>query len=318
RALGINNGKIICASKAMKDVLIKAEKVAKSDVTVLVCGDSGVGKELVSRYIHDNSDRSKNPFVPVNCASLPENLLESELFGYEKGSFTGASARKMGKFEIANGGTILLDEITEMDFRLQAKLLRVLQEKEIEVIGSKYPKKIDTKVIATTNRNILKMVEEGKFREDLYYRLNVFPIYIPPLRERKEDIPELVAYFLRKHSKGMDVGISDEAMNFLMENKWKGNARELENVIARACILSGYSVIKMTHLQEMQFDRDSSTGSIKEMEMKLILDALKVCNGNKTRAAAMLGKTTRTLRNKIKEYKDMGVLPNMEEQQWMS
>jgi len=318
RALGINNGKIICASKAMKDVLIKAEKVAKSDVTVLVCGDSGVGKELVSRYIHDNSDRSKNPFVPVNCASLPENLLESELFGYEKGSFTGASARKMGKFEIANGGTILLDEITEMDFRLQAKLLRVLQEKEIEVIGSKYPKKIDTKVIATTNRNILKMVEEGKFREDLYYRLNVFPIYIPPLRERKEDIPELVAYFLRKHSKGMDVGISDEAMNFLMENKWKGNARELENVIARACILSGYSVIKMTHLQEMQFDRDSSTGSIKEMEMKLILDALKVCNGNKTRAAAMLGKTTRTLRNKIKEYKDMGVLPNMEEKQWMS
>lgn len=318
RALGINNGKIIYASKAMKDVLVKAEKVAKSDITVLVYGESGVGKELVSRFIHDNSDRSKNPFVPVNCASLPENLLESELFGYEKGAFTGASSRKMGKFEIANGGTILLDEITEMDFRLQAKLLRVLQEKEIEVIGSKYPKKIDTKVIATTNRNILKLVEEGKFREDLYYRLNVFPIYIPPLRERKEDIPELVAYFLRKHSKGMDVGISQEAMNFLMDNSWKGNARELENVIARACILSSYSVIKLTHLQEMKFDRDSTSGSIKEMEMKLILDVLKTCNGNKTRAASMLGKTTRTLRNKIKEYKEMGILPSGEEKQWIS
>ena len=318
RALGTNNGKIIYSSKVMKDVLVKAEKVAKSDITVLVFGESGVGKELVSRFIHENSDRPKNPFVPVNCASLPENLLESELFGYEKGAFTGASTRKMGKFEIADGGTILLDEITEMDFRLQAKLLRVLQEKEIEVIGSKYPKKVDTRVIATTNRNILKMVEEGKFREDLYYRLNVFPIYIPPLRERKEDIPELVAYFLRKHSKGMDVSISQEAKNFLMENNWKGNARELENVIARACIMSNYSVIKLTHLNEMKFDRESSPGSIKEMEMKLILDALKTCNGNKTRAASMLGKTTRTLRNKIKEYKDMGILPSGEEKQWVS
>ncbi|MCX5815032.1 MAG: sigma-54 dependent transcriptional regulator [Proteobacteria bacterium] len=318
RAIGVNNGKIIYASKAIKDVLMKAEKVAKSDVTVLVLGESGVGKELISRFIHENSDRPKSPFVPVNCASLPENLLESELFGYEKGAFTGAYSRKMGKFEIADRGTILLDEITEMDFRLQAKLLRVLQEKEIEVVGSKYPKKIDARVIATTNRNIVKLVEEGKFREDLYYRLNVFPIYVPPLRERKEDIPELVAYFLRKHSKGMDVSINEEAMNFLMENNWKGNARELENVIARACILSNYSVIKLTHLQEMTFAQDSSRGSIREMEMKLILDALKTCNGNRTRAASMLGKTTRTLRNKIKEYKDTGILPATEDKQWMS
>ena len=318
RAIGVNNGKIIYASKTMKDVLMKAEKVAKSDVTVLVLGESGVGKELISRFIHENSDRPKNPFVPVNCASLPENLLESELFGYEKGAFTGAFARKMGKFEIADRGTILLDEITEMDFRLQAKLLRVLQEKEIEVVGSKYPKKIDTRVIATTNRNIVKLVEEGKFREDLYYRLNVFPIYVPPLRERKEDIPELVAHFLHKHSKGMDVSISQEAMKFLMENNWKGNARELENVIARACILSNYSVIKLTDLQEMNLAQDSSRGSIREMEMKLILDALKTCNGNRTKAASMLGKTTRTLRNKIKEYKDMGILPATEDKQWMS
>ncbi len=312
RALGVNDGKIIYASKAMKDVLLKAERVAKSDATVLVTGESGVGKELISRFIHENSNRAQMPFIPVNCASLPENLLESELFGYEKGAFTGANSRKMGKFELADKGTILLDEITEMDIRLQAKLLRVLQEKEIEVVGSRYPKKIDVKVIATTNRNLKNMVLEGKFREDLYYRLNVFPIYVPPLRERKEDIPELVAYFLRKHSKGMDVGISDEAMGYLMENSWKGNARELENVIARACILSNYTVIKLTHLKDMEFVQESAKGSIKEMEIKLILDALKTCGGNKTKAASLLGITARTLRNKLKEYREMGILTEKE------
>ena len=188
RALGVNNGKIVGTSKIMKDLLLKAERVAKSDATVLVLGESGVGKELVSKYIHENSDRFDKSFIPVNCAALPDTLLESELFGYEKGAFTGALNRKLGKFELADKGTILLDEITEMDLRLQAKLLRVLQEKEIEVIGSKYPKPVDVRVIATTNRNITKYVAEGKFREDLYYRLNVFPITVPPLRERKEDI----------------------------------------------------------------------------------------------------------------------------------
>jgi DNA-binding NtrC family response regulator len=306
RALGVNGGKIIYSSRAMREVLNKAERVAKFDTTVLVLGESGVGKEVVSRFIHENSDRSKNNFVAVNCAALPENLLESELFGYEKGAFTGASARKLGKFEIADKGTILLDEVTEMDFRLQAKLLRVLQEREIEVIGSKFPKKVDVKVIATTNRNISKLVDEGKFREDLFYRLNVFPIVVPPLRERKEDIPELVAYFLRKHSKGMDLRIDDEAMTFLKENNWKGNVRELENIVARACILSNYSVIKLTHLQEMDFAKSSSQGSVKEMEMKLILDALKTFRGNRTKAASILGITVRTLRNKINEYRDMG------------
>ena len=306
RALGVNGGKVIYASRAMNDVLSKAERVAKFDTTVLILGESGVGKEVVSRYIHENSDRSKNSFVPVNCAALPENLLESELFGYEKGAFTGASTRKLGKFEIADKGTILLDEVTEMDLRLQAKLLRVLQEREIEVIGSKYPKKVDVKVIATTNRNISKLVDEGKFREDLYYRLNVFPILVPPLRERKEDIPDLVAYFLRKHSKGMDLRVDDEAMAFLKENSWKGNVRELENIVARACILSNYSVIKLTHLQEMDFAQNSSQGSVREMEMKLILDALKTFRGNRTKAASILGITVRTLRNKINEYRDMG------------
>jgi DNA-binding NtrC family response regulator len=307
RALGVNGGKIIYSSRAMREVLNKAERVAKFDTTVLILGESGVGKEVVSRFIHENSDRPRNSFVAVNCAALPENLLESELFGYEKGAFTGASTRKLGKFEIADKGTILLDEVTEMDLRLQAKLLRVLQEREIEVIGSKYPKKVDVKVIATTNRNINKLVDDGKFREDLFYRLNVFPITVPPLRERKEDIPDLVAHFLRKHAKGMDLRIDDEAMTFLVENNWKGNVRELENIVARACILSNYSVIKLTHLQEMDFAKGSSQGSVKEMEMKLILDALKTFRGNRTKAASILGITVRTLRNKINEYRDMGL-----------
>ena len=189
RALGVKNGKIIYASRTMKDILLKAERVAKSDATVLVLGESGVGKEVISRYIHENSDRHDKSFVAVNCAALPETLLESELFGYEKGAFTGAFARKLGKFELADKGTILLDEVTEMDLRLQAKLLRVLQEKEIEVIGSKYPKQVNVRVIATTNRNINKYVSDGKFREDLYYRLNVFPITVPPLRGRQRRHP---------------------------------------------------------------------------------------------------------------------------------
>ncbi|MCX8022131.1 MAG: sigma-54 dependent transcriptional regulator [Syntrophorhabdaceae bacterium] len=318
RALKGDSGNIICASKAMKEVLLKAERVAKSDITVLVHGESGVGKEVVSRFIHENSDRAKGPFVPVNCAALPENLLESELFGYEKGAFTGAQSRKPGKFEVADKGTILLDEVTEMDFKLQAKLLRVLQEKEIEVIGSRHPKKVDVRVIATTNRNMKRLVEEGRFREDLYYRLNVFPIHVPPLRERRDDIPELVAHFLRKHSKGMDVRVEEEAMAFLKENSWRGNVRELENIIARACILSNYSVIKLTHLKEMDFAKEAHQGTMKEMEVKLILDALKALNGNRTKAASALGITVRTLRNKIREYREMGIaipdsIPDREE-----
>jgi DNA-binding NtrC family response regulator len=306
RALGENGGRIIYTSRAFKEVLVKADRVARSDATVLVLGESGVGKELVSRYIHDNSDRADKPFVPVNCAALPENLLESELFGHERGAFTGAQGRKPGKFELADRGTILLDEVTEMDFRLQAKLLRVLQEKEVEVIGARFPKKVDVRVIATTNRNITKLVEEGRFREDLYYRLNVFPIVVPPLRERKEDIAPLVAYLLKKYAKGMDVRVEEEAMAFLKERNWKGNVRELENMIARACILSDYSVIKLTHLQDMDVLRDSQVGSVKDMETKLILNALKAVKGNRTKAASILGITVRTLRNKIRDYREMG------------
>ncbi len=315
RALGVNGGKIVCSSRSMQEVLAKALQVAKSDATVLVMGESGVGKELISRYVHENGDRKEMPFVAVNCAALPENLLESELFGFEKGAFTGAATRKPGKFELADKGTILLDEVTEMDMRLQAKLLRVLQEREVEVIGSKFPRKVDVKVIATTNRNITRLIEEGKFREDLYYRLNVFPIIVPPLRERREDIPQLVADLLKKYSRGMDMRLEQESMNYLIQRNWKGNVRELENTIARACILSDYKVIKLSHLQdpcEVRNDVSPSfpvdaVGSVKDMEMKLILDALKSMNGNRTRAATRLGITARTLRNKIKEYRDLGL-----------
>jgi two-component system response regulator FlrC len=315
RALGLDSGKIVCSSRAMKEVLLKAKAVAKTDATVMVMGESGVGKELISRYVHESSERREMAFVAVNCAALPENLLESELFGYEKGAFTGAGVRKPGKFEIADKGTILLDEVTEVDLRLQAKLLRVLQEREVEVIGSKYPKKVDVKVIATTNRNLAKLVQEGKFREDLYYRLNVFPIVVPPLRERREDIPELTAHLLKKYARGTDTRISAEAMDYLMKKGWKGNVRELENAVARACILSDYTVIEPAHLQDPCDGSEpvipgmppDAVGSVREMEMKLILDALKSMNGNRTKAAFVLGITSRTLRNKIREYRDLGV-----------
>jgi len=315
RALGLDSGKIVCSSRAMKEVLMKAKAVAKTDATVMVMGESGVGKELISRYMHESGQRREMAFIAVNCAALPENLLESELFGYEKGAFTGAAARKPGKFELADKGTILLDEVTEVDLRLQAKLLRVLQEREVEVIGSKYPKKVDVKVIATTNRNLAKLMQEGKFREDLYYRLNVFPIVVPPLRERREDIPELTAHLLKKYARGTDTRISAEAMDYLMQKGWKGNVRELENAVARACILSDYTVIKPAHLQDPCDENEQvaprtpvdGVGSVREMEMKLILDALKSMDGNRTKAASVLGITSRTLRNKIKEYRDLGV-----------
>ncbi len=307
RALGVSSGKIIHASREMKEVLQATLKVARTEATVLILGESGVGKELVARSIHENSDRRDMSFVAVNCAALPENLLESELFGYEKGAFTGASARKLGKFELADRGTILLDEVTEMELRLQAKLLRVLQEREVEVVGAKYPKKVDVRVIATTNRNIDKFVAEGKFREDLFYRLNVFPIVVPPLRDRRDDIPPLVAHFLKKHSKGMDVTIEEEAIEYLKQQHWKGNVREVENTVARACILSNYSVIKMAHLPDSDPIKDTPLGSVKNMETKLILDALRSVRGNRTKAAALLGITVRTLRNKLKDYRDMGL-----------
>jgi DNA-binding NtrC family response regulator len=307
RALGARNGSIVCESKAMKDVFSRALRIAGSDETVLLTGESGVGKEVVARYIHENSTRKDNPFIGVNCAALPDTLLESELFGYEKGAFTGANTRKPGKFEVADKGTILLDEVTEIDLRLQAKLLRVLQEKELEVLGGKASKKIDARVIATTNRDIRDIVREGKLRQDLYYRLNVLPVHIPALRERKDDIPELVACFLKKYSKGMDIRVEEKAMEYLMNSRWDGNVRELENVVARACVLSNYSVIKKMHLEEMYEGGPSGNGSIRDIETRMILDTLRAKGGNRTRAAVELGINVRTLRNKLREFREEGI-----------
>lgn len=302
-----SNGKdILTINPEMKKIVSLAGNLAKSDITVLIYGESGTGKELIARYIHRISKRSDNPFVAVNCAAIPDNLLESELFGYEKGSFTGAVDRRKGKFELANSGTILLDEIGEMSMVLQAKLLRVLQEREIDRIGGKNPIPIDVRVIATTNRDLQKECTEGRFREDLYYRLNVFPIKMPPLRERPEDITPLCSHFLEKFSSlyGKEIdGFDDESMDFLKKRQWRGNVRELENVVQRAVFMCSGRTISIS---DLMFDEMGSggyiNGSLKDMEKELILQTLKDVDGNKTKAARILGVSARTIRNKLSEY----------------
>jgi two-component system response regulator FlrC len=299
---------MVFSSEKMKRLVKLAEDIARSDTTVLIYGESGTGKELLARHIHSASPRREKPFVAVNCAAIPDTLMESELFGFEKGAFTGATEKKIGKFELANGGTILLDEIGEMSMALQAKLLRVLQEKEIDRVGAKQPVPVDIRVIATTNRDLYKESLEGKFREDLYYRLSVFPLHIPPLRERTEDIPVLAEHFLKKFSSeiGKNVsGFTEEAMEFLMRRHWRGNIRELENTIHRAVHLAKTDVIEVDDF--MLYEEVSSPdamphGSIKDMERNLILKTLREVNGNKTKAAKMLGVSVRTIRNKLNEY----------------
>ncbi len=230
----------IVASNSMKEIVKLAYRVAQTDATVLLMGESGTGKEILAKYIHSSSNRSKGNFVAVNCAAIPENLLESELFGYEKGAFSGATKMHKGKFEQADRGTLLLDEITEMPLGLQAKILRVIQEKKVDRLGSNTPIPVDVRIICTTNRNIEEEVKNGNFREDLYYRINVFPITVPPLRERKEDIPPLAEHFLKKYSKAFNKTIeriSEKAMEILLNYSWPGNVRELENVIERGVVL---------------------------------------------------------------------------------
>lgn len=300
---------IISANPQMQKIVSLAGNLAMSDITVLIYGESGTGKELLARYIHKNSKRGDKPFVAVNCAAIPDNLLESELFGYEKGAFTGAIERRKGKFELANGGTILLDEIGEMSMTLQAKLLRVLQEREIDRIGGKEPIPIDVRVIATTNRDLQKECSQGRFREDLYYRLNVFPIKVPALRERPEDIEVLSIYFLEKFSNSYRKnirGFQKEAIEFLKGSQWKGNVRELENTIQRAVFVCSKEYITKNDLM-IEDVRSSETkvfnnGSLKEIERELILKTLEEVGGNKTKAAKILGLSVRTIRNKLNEY----------------
>jgi DNA-binding NtrC family response regulator len=313
----VSNYRLITKNKDMLNVMELAKQAAKSSATVLIQAESGTGKELLARYIHNESDRKNKPFIAVNCAALPENLLESELFGYEKGAFTGASAQKPGKFEMADKGTILLDEIGEMAPILQAKLLRVIQEREVDRVGGRKPIPIDVRVIAVTNKDLKLKVREGVFREDLYFRLNVVPLYLPPLRERIDDIDVLVPYFVEKYAKGKK--IAPETIKLLKKYNWPGNVRELENVIHRSCVLSDSDVIKPNNLFALELQGGEKTSvaknedgvsltvgtTVEEMEKRLIELTLMELNGNKTKAASVLGISLRTLRNKINQYSEL-------------
>lgn len=322
---------MIARDAAMHKVIEFANQIAASDASVLITGESGSGKEVMARYVHNKSKRAAAPFISVNCAAIPENLLESELFGHEKGAFTGAVARRIGKFEEANGGTLLLDEISEMDARLQAKMLRALQEREIDRVGGNGPVKIDIRVLATSNCDLRKAVAEGQFREDLLFRLNVVNLALPPLRDRPDDIIALAEHFARKYAAANGLGdrpISDNAKTALIARDWPGNVRELENTMHRAVLLAsgkeiGPEAIRMPD-GSLFTGSSASTASraaeaantaqrnqvgrtVAEVEQDLILETLDHCLGNRTHAANILGISIRTLRNKLKLYTEQGV-----------
>jgi two-component system response regulator AtoC len=312
---------IITKDKKMQEVIELCKRVAPSKATLLIQGESGTGKELIARFVHHHSQRNQGAYIAVNCASLPESLLESELFGHEKGAFTGAICKKIGKFELAHRGTILLDEISEMNTFLQAKILRVLQENEVDRIGGRHPIPVDIRVIATTNRNLEACIEKGEFREDLFYRLNVISVKLPPLRERTEDIELLAEYFIKEFSESYGKfvhSISEDALFWLKKQEWRGNVRELKNTIERAVLISSQSVLTLQDfgseemaVPEKNLTEDSSILSLRVMEKKLIFRALEKTYGNRTHAAKILGISIRTLRNKLSEYKQ-GLLPQEE------
>lgn len=308
----MRNSVIHTADPKMKNLLEVAENIASSRATVLICGESGTGKELIARFIHSRSTRSSRPFYAVNCAALPENLLESELFGYEKGAFTGADSRKAGMFELANGSTFLLDEISEMPVLLQAKLLRVIQEGEVQRLGGQSPVKIDVRLIATTNRSLQLMIKEGRFREDLFYRLNVIPLDLPPLRSRPKDIDLLSKSFLGMACSENNIEekcLHKNAVMKLLSWRWPGNIRELQNVIERAVLMSSEKIITendllIEGLENDQLDRTLSPGmTVSEAERLLIIKTLEFTGDNRTQAAHLLGISIRTLRNKLHEYR---------------
>lgn len=343
-----DNGDAVVADEKSIKLLALAEKVAKTDASVMVLGPSGSGKEVMSRYIHNASNRKDGPFVAINCAAIPDNMLEATLFGYEKGAFTGAVQGCPGKFEQAQGGTILLDEISEMDLNLQAKLLRVLQEREVERLGSRKSIKLDVRVLATSNRDLKQYVNQGNFREDLYYRLNVFPIAWPALCERQGDIEPLANHLVERHCQklGMPVpSVSAQAVNKLLSYSWPGNVRELDNVIQRALILSENDNIGGEHIllegldwqdvsslqvavessdsmvapdikpiAEMTKNLTSSVGlggELRDQEFAIILDTLEECHGRRKEMAEKLGISPRTLRYKLAKMRDAGIdIPN--------
>ncbi|MCF8508529.1 MAG: sigma-54 dependent transcriptional regulator [Hyphomonadaceae bacterium] len=325
---------LIAQDTAMIEIKQLADQIAPSDASVLITGESGVGKEVMARYLHKRSRRSEKPFISVNCAAIPENLLESELFGHEKGAFTGAVARRIGKFEEADGGTLLLDEISEMDIRLQAKLLRAIQEREIDRVGGSKPVPVNIRIIATSNRILQEAVIRGEFRKDLLYRLNVMNLHIPPLRERPNDLSALADYFVEKYAtaNGFVRTLSDAARERIHCASWLGNVRELENAMHRAVILARTSEISVDDLrtpdgrpvQSNALDATAERAvnaaeiaireatirvgqTVAEVEQDLILQTLDHCLGNRTHAANILGISIRTLRNKLRAYQDAGI-----------
>lgn len=321
---------VIHADSHMAEVLALADRVAATEASVLIVGESGTGKEVLARHLHARSRRAKHPFVALNCAAIPEALLESELFGHEKGAFTGAVARRIGRFEEAHGGTLLLDEISEMDLRLQPKLLRAIQERTIDRVGGSAPQRVDVRILATSNRNLEEEVAAGRFRRDLYFRLNVVVLRLPPLRERPHDIPALARHFIDKYAdlNGLSPRtLSEEAERALIRHTWSGNVRELENALHRAVVLSAGSVIEVKDLPPSVLGgaelgpknaplgvgtEDSMRAglvgrTVADVERDLILDTLSHCFGNRTHAAHILGISIRTLRNKLRQYGDEGI-----------
>jgi DNA-binding NtrC family response regulator len=332
-AVADDHRELVYRDDAMAQVVKLAQQIAPSEASVMITGESGTGKEVLARYVHAKSNRARAPFISVNCAAIPEGLLESELFGHEKGAFTGAVARRIGKFEEASAGTLLLDEISEMDVRLQAKLLRAIQERVIDRVGGSRPVAVDIRIIATSNRNLAEVVREGKFREDLFYRLNVVNLKIPPLRQRPADVLELAQHFAKLYAKANSVPhrpFSAEARRQLAVNPWPGNVRELENTVHRAVLLAageeiGAEAIRapdgarlddprlhsaaVAHatLAAEQVTRALVGRTVADVERDLILETLKHCLGNRTHAANILGISIRTLRNKLNEYASDGV-----------
>ncbi len=333
-AVAEESNEIICRDESMSRVIELAEQVAPSNANILITGESGVGKEVMARFLHRKSNRTDKPFISVNCAAIPEALLESELFGHEKGAFTGAIARRIGKFEEADGGTLLLDEISEMDTRLQSKLLRAIQEREIDRVGGNAPIKINIRIIATSNRDLVAAARDGTFREDLFYRLNVVNLNIPPLRERPADIVQLAKHFIAKYSEANGIVVrplANSASKQLVASAWPGNVRELENTMHRAVLLTtdeeiGIDAIRMpdgTRLDQAngagqnmaahaamtaEMTSRSMVGqTVASVEQGLILETLEHCLGNRTHAANILGISIRTMRNKLKQYSDEGV-----------
>jgi DNA-binding NtrC family response regulator len=336
-AVTAESNAVVHRDQAMVQLLRLADQIAPSEASILITGESGTGKEVIARYVHRKSRRAGGPFISVNCAAIPESLLESELFGHEKGAFTGAVARRVGKFEEANGGTLLLDEVTEMHPRLQAKLLRAIQEREIDRVGGTHPVKIDIRLIATSNRDIEEAVRKGEFRDDLHFRLNVVGLRLPALRERPRDVDILAEHFAKKYAEqnGQDfVGITDAARQLLQRHHWRGNVRELENTIHRAVLLSSGMIdvdaVMLTGASaappsipvpggrpsaSAQAPQDPTAAvstlvgrTVADVERDLIIETLQHCLGNRTHAAGILGISIRTLRNKLQQYKQDGTI----------